>query len=56
MNNALKQKLNHRQKAKAPKELAKSVSAIMKTMQANKSSIKNLFHHEKVRYAAGEWV
>lgn len=52
MNNALKQKLNHRQKAKTPQELTKSVSSIMKTMQANKDSIKNLFRHEKVRYAA----
>ena len=52
MNNALKQKLNHRQKAKTPGELTKSVSSIMKTMQSDKSSIKNLFHHEKVRYAA----
>ncbi len=52
MNNALKQKLNHRQKAKTPAELTKSVSSIMKTMQSDKGSIKNLFHHEKVRYAA----
>ena len=52
MNNALKQKLNHRQKAKTPKELMKSVSSIMKNMQANKNSIKNLFMHDKVKYAA----
>lgn len=52
MNNALKQKLNHRQKAKTPKELTKSVSSTMKTMQADKNSIKNLFCHEKFRYAA----
>lgn len=52
MNNALKQKLNHRQKAKTPKELTKSVSSIMKAMQSDKNSIKNLFCHEKVRYAA----
>lgn len=52
LNNALKQKLNHRQKAKSQKELGKSVTNIMRTMQGNKTSIQNLFHHEKVRYAA----
>jgi transposase len=52
MNNALKQKLNHVQKATTQKQLTRSVSSIMKTMQANKESIKNLFKHEKVLYAA----
>ena len=52
LNNALKQKLNHRQKAKTPKELVKSVSYIMRNMQAGKTAIKNLFLHEKVKYAA----
>jgi transposase len=52
LNNALKQKLNHRPKAKSAKELGKSVSYEMKKMQSNKVAIKNLFHHEKVKYAA----
>jgi transposase len=52
LNNALKQKLNHRPKAKTQKELGKSVTNIMRTMQGNKTSIKNLFCHEKVKYAA----
>ena len=52
LNNALKQKLNHRPKAKSQKELGKSVSCEMKKMQGNKFAIKNLFRHEKVRYAA----
>ena len=52
LNNALKQKLNYRQKATTPKQLAKTVSSIMKNMQASKTSIKNLFKHEKVKYAA----
>lgn len=52
MNNALKQKLNRRPKAKSKKELTTSVSYIMRSMQGSKNSIKNLFSHEKVRYAA----
>ncbi len=52
LNNALKQKLNHRQKAKTQKELAKSVSCIMKTMQGSPVTIRNLFCHDKVKYAA----
>jgi len=52
LNNALKQKLNHRSKAKSQKELGKTVTSVMKTMQGNKTAIKNLFHHEKVKYAA----
>jgi transposase len=52
MNNALKQKLNHRPKAKTPTELVKSVSSIMRKIQADKDSVKNLFMHTSVRYAA----
>lgn len=52
LNNALKQKLNYRPKTTTPKQLTKSVSYIMKNMQANKTSIKNLFRHDKVKYAA----
>jgi len=52
LNNALKQKLNHRQKATTPKNLTESVTSIMKSMQSSKRSIKNLFKHEKVKYAA----
>ena len=52
LNNALKQKLNHRQKANTPEKLTESVTSIMKSMQSSKNSIKNLFKHEKVRYAA----
>ncbi len=52
MNNALKQKLNHRPKAITPKQLTKSVTSIMRKMQVDKNSIKNLFKHEKVQYAA----
>lgn len=52
LNNALKQKLNHRQKAITQKQLTKSVSSIMRDMQINKDSIKNLFKHDKVKYAA----
>ena len=52
LNNALKQKLNRRPKAKTPKELVKSVSYIMRNMQGSKTAIKNLFRNEKVKYAA----
>jgi transposase len=52
MNNALKQKLNRRPKAKSPKELVKSVSCIMRSMQGSKPSIQKLFSHDKVKYAA----
>ncbi|MEI7669774.1 MAG: IS630 family transposase [Pseudomonadota bacterium] len=52
LNNALKQKLKHRQKAKTQKELTKSVTSIMKHMQGNKTAIKNIFRHEMVKYAA----
>lgn len=52
LNNALKQKLNYRQKAKTAKELGNQVSNIMRGMQANKNTIKNFFRNEKVKYAA----
>lgn len=52
LNNALKQKLNHRPKAKSQKELGKAVSNIMKTMQGRRTPIQNLFHHDNVKYAA----
>ena len=52
LNNALKQKLNHRPKAKSQKELGKTVSSIMKTMQGRRTPIQNLFHHDNVKYAA----
>lgn len=52
LNNALKQKLNHRQKAKNQKELIKTVTCIMRTMQGSRAAIKNIFQHKKVRYAA----
>ncbi len=52
LNNALKQKLNHRPKAKSEQELRKSVRFEMKKMQGDKQKIKNLFKHEKVKYAA----
>jgi transposase len=52
LNNALKQKLNHRPKAKSQQELGKTVVGIMKTMQGTRTPIQKLFCHEKVRYAA----
>lgn len=52
LNNALKQKLNHRPKAKSQKELGKTVTHIMKTMQGRRTDIQNLFHHDNVKYAA----
>lgn len=52
LNNALKQKLNHRPKAKSQKELGKSVTNIMKTMQGRRTTIQKLFHHDNVKYAA----
>lgn len=52
LNNALKQKLNGVPKAKSPRQLIESVSSIMKSMQSSKNGIRNLFKHEKVRYAA----
>jgi transposase len=52
LNNALKQKLNHRPKAKSKKELGKTVTHIMKTMQGHREPIKNLFLNENVKYAA----
>jgi transposase len=52
LNNALKQKLNHRPKAKSQKELTKTVACIMKTMQGRRTPIQNLFQHHNVKYAA----
>ncbi len=52
LNNALKQKLNHRPKAKSEQELRKSVRFEMKSMQAKKETIQNLFKHDMVKYAA----
>lgn len=52
LNNALKQKLNHRPKAKSAKELRKTVSYEMRKMQSSRDAIKNLFCHDKVKYAA----
>jgi transposase len=52
LNNALKQKLNHRPKAKSQKELGKAVISIMKTMQGRRTPIKNLFQNKNVKYAA----
>ena len=52
LNNALKQKLNHKPKAKSQKELGKTVTHIMKTMQGTRTPIQNLFRHDKVKYAA----
>lgn len=52
LNNALKQKLNHRPKAKSQKELGKTVTRIMKTMQSQRTTIQNLFQHDSVKYAA----
>ena len=52
LNNALKQKLNHRPKARSQKELGKTVTHIMKTMQGLRTPIQNLFHHDNVKYAA----
>ncbi len=52
LNNALKQKLNHRPKAKSQKELEKTVTCIMKTMQWRRTPIQKLFHHDNVKYAS----
>lgn len=52
MNNALKQKLNRRPKAKSTKELAESVTCIMRSLQSSKHAIQKLFHHDNVKYAA----
>lgn len=52
LNNALKQKLNHRPKAKSQKELGKAVTSIMKTMQSRRIPIQNLFQNKNVKYAA----
>jgi transposase len=52
LNNALKQKLNYRQKDTTPKQLAESVTSIMRGMQKSKDAIKNLFKNKMVQYAA----
>jgi len=52
LNNALKQKLNHRPKAKSPSELTSAAASIMKSMQSRRIPIKNIFKHDKVKYAA----
>jgi transposase len=52
LNNALKQKLNHRPKAKSAKELRKTVRYEMRKMQGSKKTMRKLFGHNSVRYAA----